>query len=442
MIKNSKQYKITKSQLAKFSTALNDLETKKVKGGTSALLTLQKAALKSQLLDLQREVKEYEDLTLGNIPITELYSIDELPFTLIKARISLNLSQKELGKMVSLPEQQIQRYEATEYESASISKIKEIADALNLKIEKHVGVPIANFSLKKFFKKMNSVGIDSDFIMHRLLPPRLAARFHDKDISPDLLCLQASYYIGKVFGIKPESIFKSKPLVLNTTRLAKVKYKISSNTNKKKLGIHTIYAHHIAQLVSKATKIKANKNIPDDPYIVREQILSNFGKITFDTILRYVWSWGIPVLVLDTISFHAACFIDKSRSIIILTQKTDTEISWMFNLLYEFYHISQGTSQITENITKSLNSQDAEERIASQFAHFVLLGKDSHKLTKKSLENSNWDISQIKKNLQKIPKNENVRIDVLANYVTSRLSEKEQNLHGISTVQKPLSNAR
>ena len=65
MIKNSKQYKITKSQLAKFSSALNDLETDEIKDGTSALLTLQKDALKSLLLDLQREVEEYENLTSG-----------------------------------------------------------------------------------------------------------------------------------------------------------------------------------------------------------------------------------------------------------------------------------------------------------------------------------------------------------------------------------------
>ena len=444
MIKNSRQYKITKSCKAKFSDALRALEDKDMHCETTPLLLLQKNALKNQILDLQREIDEYEDLVSGNIPIAELNSIDQLPITLIKARISLNLSQKKLGDMVGLAEQQIQRYESTEYESASISKIKEIANALNLKIEKHVETPSPNFSLRLFFKKMNSIGIDYDFIMKKLLPPTLAARFEDNDAAPDLLGLQASYYIGKVFGIKPEDVFKSESLVLKAGPLATVKYKIPTNASQKKLHAHTLYAHYASLLASHAAKIRPSKKIPDDPFIVRGEILSKYQKISFGTILRYIWGLGIIVLVLEPTSFHAACFIDKDRRIIVLTQKTDSNARWMFNLLHEFYHASQGTDQVVENVEDLRNNTTYEERIANQFADFVLLGKNPHELAEKCLEDSNWDMLQIKNSLQKISKQENVSADVLANYVAFRVtSEQKKNMWGISTtLQEPLSNAR
>ena len=59
-----------------------------------------------------------------------LAAVDELPTVLIKARISQGLSQKDLAERIGLKEQQIQRYEATDYASASLSRIKEVANAL------------------------------------------------------------------------------------------------------------------------------------------------------------------------------------------------------------------------------------------------------------------------------------------------------------------------
>src|SRR2546427_9852817 len=133
MIKNERQYKITKAQVLKFKDALSKLE--KV-GKVSSTVDprfhkLERDGLESQLLTLQREIQEYEDLKTGKIPIMELLSMEDLPMTLIKARIALGLSQKDLAERIGLPEQQIQRYEATDYESASVTRVKEIINALN-----------------------------------------------------------------------------------------------------------------------------------------------------------------------------------------------------------------------------------------------------------------------------------------------------------------------
>ena len=441
MIKNSKQHKITRTQLTKFTEALQSLKTQKnVKG--QALLSLQKSTLENQIIDLQRELDEYDDLVSGNIPISELNSIDELSVTLIKARIALGLSQKQLGEMVGLPEQQIQRYESNEYESTSLSRIKEIADALNLKIDEHITIQPNIFSPKKLFKKMNSVGISPDFILKKILPPRLSAKFENDETISDLLGLEASHHIGKVFGIKPGSIFKSAPLVFDTSPLAKVRYKMAKNTNKRKLHAHAIYAHYIALLVSQATKHKPKKKIPDNPSVIRKDIIAEYGEITFEAILRYIWNLGIPVLVLDSMSFHAACFKDKDRNIIVLTQKTDYDARWMFDLLYELYHASQSTGDTVEGETQLRDNKNKAERIASEFADYVLLGTDPHELVK-CLEVSDWSAPQIKKNMQKITKEKNIRKDVLADHIAFGMSSgQKQTFWQTSSLQKQSADAR
>jgi transcriptional regulator with XRE-family HTH domain len=56
--------------------------------------------------------------------------VEAIPTSLICARIALGWTQKELAKRLGTTEQQIQKYEATEYESASFRKISEIVSVL------------------------------------------------------------------------------------------------------------------------------------------------------------------------------------------------------------------------------------------------------------------------------------------------------------------------
>jgi transcriptional regulator with XRE-family HTH domain len=57
-----------------------------------------------------------------------------LPRTLIQARIAAGLSQKELARRLGLKEQQIQRYEATDYASAKLSRLRAVMHALGIEL--------------------------------------------------------------------------------------------------------------------------------------------------------------------------------------------------------------------------------------------------------------------------------------------------------------------
>jgi hypothetical protein len=121
MIKNERQYRITKAQAAKLEAALESFSAQSAGDRKThpRLIKAQADALRSQLESLRGELREYEDMKTGEIPPPDLSYIRVVPQDLI-----------ELAERLGMPEQQIQRYEATEYESVSLARIMEIAKAL------------------------------------------------------------------------------------------------------------------------------------------------------------------------------------------------------------------------------------------------------------------------------------------------------------------------
>ena len=132
MIKNERQYRITKAQAAKLEAALEAFSAQSAGDRKThpRLIKAQADALRSQLESLRGELREYEKIKTGEVAPPDLDYITLVPQVLIFARIAAGLSQKELAERLGMPEQQIQRYEATEYASVSLARIMEIAKAL------------------------------------------------------------------------------------------------------------------------------------------------------------------------------------------------------------------------------------------------------------------------------------------------------------------------
>jgi ribosome-binding protein aMBF1 (putative translation factor) len=135
MIQNQRQYRITKAHATKFAQELAEFDERPEAHPRvhPRVIKAMKDALASQLETLQEEIKDYEQLQRSKKPRFKLEQIKELPQTLIRARISSGLSQRELAARLGLKEQQIQRYEATNYETASLRRVLEVAAALAAK---------------------------------------------------------------------------------------------------------------------------------------------------------------------------------------------------------------------------------------------------------------------------------------------------------------------
>lgn len=154
MIKNERQFRITKTQRDKFAQALEEALANSEQSTIHPLLKkAQQDALRSQLLELDEQIKEYEDLRAGNTKL-EIKSLEDLPELLIKARIAAGLTQKDLAKKLGLKEQQIQRYEATAFASINLSKFVQIIKVIGLTIPQHL-----LFSLTKIDNQQNNTSV-------------------------------------------------------------------------------------------------------------------------------------------------------------------------------------------------------------------------------------------------------------------------------------------
>jgi DNA-binding XRE family transcriptional regulator len=134
MITNEVQYRSTKSLLAQFEEAIANLEAKGPKSKRTKLEQLEIDAVASQADDLRAEIVEYERLRSGKVLTLEASSLAGLSTLLIKARIARGWTQQRLAEELGVAEQQVQRYEATDYRSASLARICDVAAALGVEI--------------------------------------------------------------------------------------------------------------------------------------------------------------------------------------------------------------------------------------------------------------------------------------------------------------------
>lgn len=137
MIKNEKQYRITKAQARRFEEALVELtRQQRPTNITPRLWQSQRDAAECQLQELQEQIDAYERLHLGKSKELVLEAVEDLPKTLIRARIASGMTQEGLALRLGVKTQQVQRYEATEYESASFARIRKVVQALGLRMPK------------------------------------------------------------------------------------------------------------------------------------------------------------------------------------------------------------------------------------------------------------------------------------------------------------------
>jgi ribosome-binding protein aMBF1 (putative translation factor) len=137
MIKNERQYLITKAQARKFKDAIEAFDSK-APSAPPLLVKAQRDALESQLAELDAQLREYEKLRTGKLRKLKKSTFQDLPTELIRARIARGLTQKDLARKLGLKEQQIQRYEETDYASASLNRVYEVIKALDIEVREEV----------------------------------------------------------------------------------------------------------------------------------------------------------------------------------------------------------------------------------------------------------------------------------------------------------------
>ena len=139
MIENERQYLVTQKRIQQFEESLASLRaTPRPEKVPPQIHRAMIESVESQLDDLREEVAAYEALKGQQVQELELRSLSELPDLFIKTRIARGYTQVELAKKLKLKPQQVQRYEATRYQSVSFKRLLEIARALDVDVHETV----------------------------------------------------------------------------------------------------------------------------------------------------------------------------------------------------------------------------------------------------------------------------------------------------------------
>jgi len=432
MISNERQYRITKARLEEFQNALKALESESQKDHD--WLTVQKDAISGQLDDLKGEVREYESLQARGPSALEVLSFEDLPIALVQARIASGLTQKELADKLKVKEQQIQRYEATGYSSASLDRVREVIDALGLKLSKGVFLPSTHISFSQFVKRANQLGLSAEFLSRRILPKHFTTVGElERSLSESeqqTVALQAAARIERVFDVPTHLLFSEQQMHLPAHILASARFKVPAKADRQKVNAYAVYAHYLALLVLHCTQGLEVKSIPTEPKEIYDTILTTYGTITFKNCVRYIWGLGIPVLPLqDSGGFHAACWRVNGRNVIVLKQVAASSGRWIVDLFHETKHAGQHPDNpnfaIVETFDEDQQDQSDDEAEATDFAVDVALANKADDLAHECVDKSKGKVQLLKSVVPSVAARHNVRADVLANYVAHRLSEEQ-----------------
>lgn len=141
MIKNQKQAALARKEIENLRKILSEANL----STSNFAERLQNSVYEGQLNDLLSELEEYERLTSNDLDSLELKT-EDLPKSIISFRIASGLTQKDLAEKLEIQEQQIQRYEQTDYLTASFERIIQILRVLEVEV-----------SLKKKFKRTSKI---------------------------------------------------------------------------------------------------------------------------------------------------------------------------------------------------------------------------------------------------------------------------------------------
>ena len=449
MIKNERQYRITRAQAERFSQALREFERKKSEptGVHPLLLKAREDAIRSQLGDLEGDLREYEALKAGRFEFDKLNTITELPRMLIKARIARGLSQRDLADRLGLKEQQIQRYEASEYESASLARIRNVVDALGVDVDESLLTGEVEVSLQSLLNRVSSVGLPVDFVRKRLIPSRLWLSGHESDGAEATAVINATAEaIGKIFQWSPTQMLSGNTLELEPA-LGGVRFKLAANANPERVSAYAVYAHYLSLLVAQVCSNQPVSPIPTDPEELRARLALKSDSSVLKAAVNLSWDLGVPVLPLDDRgSFHGACFREDGRNVIVLKQRSSSESRWVHDFFHELWHAGQEPDLAERTVLEaeemsSERRESEEEKTASRFAAAVLLQGRAQELADKCLREARNDLSRLKATVQRVAMREGVPVDSLANYLAFRLaSEQSVNWWGVANGLQPVGN--
>ena len=262
MIKNERQYQLSKAQIREFESASAAAD----QAGTEAdihprLAAAQRDAIRSQIEELNHEVREYEAIKSGKLMNFEAQSLDDLPLLLVKARIARGITHKELAGRLGVKEQQVQRWEVNDFAGASLENLRAIADALGVVLMQQLFIPGREVNAKTFLDHLSQAGLQTDFLLRRIMPIQVADAFRSGKATLKEI-IHAAGTVAKVFELDIKNLLELAAPKFNFPLVAATRFKLPARLNKQAVTGYTIYAHYLAALVSQCAEHPTTRTFP------------------------------------------------------------------------------------------------------------------------------------------------------------------------------------
>lgn len=236
--------------------------------------------------------------------------------------------------------------------------------------------------------------------------------------------------VERIFHWSPDELAGQGRLPVRRAAAATGLFKSQINQDPK-LATYTMWAHWLALLVDQAVP-REPASVPENPFVIREEILQRHSRLGFAELLDWAWEHGVAVLPLqDPGEFHGAAWNIEGRVVIVLKQRTPWESRWTFDLGHELGHIARhldaSRSSVVEiDETNPLApTDDDDEQEANDFAGELVLG-DADALAREVAERSLHRLPRLKREVQAAAEEHNVDPGALASYMAWRLELEGQ----------------
>jgi transcriptional regulator with XRE-family HTH domain len=391
---------------------------------------LEWASLTGQIAELDAEIAEYEALRSGKIATTSVRSLTELPDSLVRARITSGLSQRELADKLGLKEQQIQRYEAERYAGASLARLQNVMAVLGVELDAGVALP-AQATASKLRRRLIDAGFDRGMVDRRLLRGVRGDR-------NDATVLAAVDRVSRLLAVPISTLLSGGELpALATT----ARFQAPRNASQVHLDAYTRYAEGIADIVLRATRRLGVQRPVGTARQMRDAldadlVHSGAGSVTSTDLLRatvrYAASIGVAVLALrDPAAFYGACFSTHNRAALVIKHTSDSPARWLAVLLHELDHVrdipTAGPRSWVELGEIETWTDDPVEQRAHAFAADVLFAGRPGTVLAHTVNAAGGSVERLKSVVPAVAAQAEVPPDVLANYLAFRLSQRGLN---------------
>ena len=439
MIKNDRQYRVTKGQLKEFEDSLKASQNETFPPELDPMLALaNRQALETQAKELRADVEEYEALSAGKVKRFTVESFADLPSVLIKARIARGFTQKQLAEELDAKEQQVQRWEANDYAGASIETLKHVIDALGIESCKEFFVPDNRLTPRAFVKNLENSGIPRELTLRRVLPSNLAAAFEE----PEALgtgfreVVQAASLISRIFAVPLPQLLQPNPPRFNLAAVAATQFKLPARAKPAVVNAYTLYAHYLAAILVSCAEEQPTRELLTDWHRFHLALSAPDEPMTFSKVLHFLWDCGILVVPLrDPGAFHGAVWKIGGRFVITLKQVTTLSARLLYDLLHEVGHIARGHVTAGESILEDQEiapekrNEETEDE-ANEWAEDALFDGDAEQIEQACVAACGGKLQKLKAVLPDVARRYHISAGALANYMAYRLAAHVENWCG------------